>query len=257
MSATIPAPNPSGYQPAPGEGFTEIAVEVRPSLGFQTVGVSGTYTFPQARAYAEALPAIDDAFGALSEWASEKLDVLLQAKAAHEAPTMAAAPAPVAAQPVAPHPATSAPAIGAPAPAPQQLAGTGDNGWAVGQRPNGRGTIKYLRSAVFSTDQLKADVNQLIAQQGLNPAEFVVFDDRIGKYGLETGQQSYAAAKVKPNEGTPLASILGKKALAYVDFNDAGQVELHMSNDGKQALQAIQLAQTLGATPVQTDATPF
>lgn len=251
----LPPPHPSGYQPGPGEGYTEFAVEVRPSFGFQTAGVTGTYVFPAPRSFAEALPALEDIRAQLRDVAITEVNELVAARKAHEGQPFAAAPA----APVAPAPAP-APAVdqviaaafpqASPAPAPA-AAPTAD-GWAIGTKPKNSGTIRYLTTAAFPTDRLKAEATAQLAAAGIDPAQCVIYDDRYGNYGLESGNAQYAAGKVKAADGSVLAQLTNGRFVAYVDFKDDGSLKVGLSKDGQAAVAALRAmgnVQQAGAFP--------
>lgn len=272
MTDQIPAPGPSGYQPSPGEGITEIAFEIFPSWGYQKVGVHGTYRFPEPRSYSEALPAIDELYAALEEDAARRVDSLVALKDEREAPRNKAASAPAAGPAPAPQPA---PSQAAPAQAPhpaeqdqqiqQQLGGQviGENGmvWAVGQKPQQRGSFKYLTTGSVSQDQFRALAQSALTAVEVNPQDVLIFDDRTGKYGLESGNTSYSAGKAKAKDGSTLKQLLGQRdTVAYLDFGQDGSVSAHITKDAKTALQAIKLQQSMGQQapqPPAADEPPF
>lgn len=238
----IPAPGPTGYQPAQGEGLTSITVEVSPSRSYQKVLVSGTVSFPTPRSYSEALPAIEELHAALQEDALARLDELVgKTEAAKPAPAQAPAPtAPVA--PVAPAPA--------PTPTshqPVQLQ------WAQGVKPNDHGNFKYLPTSVLPTSDFIDQAKAQLTSVGLNPDDVKVFDNRTGQYGLESGNKGYSPGVVKVNEGTPLAAAMGgqKKIVANVDFDYGdGSIRVKLTKDGQSAAQALLIAQQLGGQQV-------
>jgi hypothetical protein len=81
-----------------------------------------------------------------------------------------------------------------------------------------------------------------------------VWDDRTGKYGLESGNEGYTAGKVKAKEGTSLHKAMqGKAIIGGIEFNNDGTLRFSLSRDGKAAVQALQIAGNLKAL----DATPF
>ena len=244
MTDQLPPPGPTGYQPGDGEGFTSIEVEVTPSWGYQKLAIRGTYVFPSPRSYSEALPAVDEVHYGLMEEATLRLDAMVDLAREKDA-ALKAAKRPVAAPqaPQAPAPQRAA----APAPAPQ-----GQLQWAEGKKPNDHGTFKYLPSSVLPTDQFLDQAKGQLPGLGLSTEEVRVFDNRTGNYGLESGNASYSPGVVKVNDGTNLAAAMGdRKIVGNIDFNYAtGAVEVRLTKDGKQALQAIQIAQQLGGQPV-------
>ena len=265
MTEQMPAPSPSGYQPSPGEGLAYIDIEVRPSRQYQTVGMSGRVVFPEPRSYSEALPAIEDAYQALEELANAKID---QLAAVRDTAPAGGGPAP-ASQPAA--------SQAAPAPAPQpqaqqpmsadqfagQLGGQQIGGqtaagqqWAVGQKPNGRGSFKYLTTATVPTDQFRQLANQSLQQLGVDPQHVMVFDDRTGQYGLEGGNTTYSAGKAKAGKDTQLKQMLGDRDIvAYLDFEQDGSVKASLTKDARAAIQALSMMQQ-AQQPAQQPAAP-
>lgn len=270
---TNPPPHPSGYQPAPGEGLTSIEVEVLPSWDFQKVAVRGAYTFPEPRALPEAQAVIEDIYSHLEAEARAKLDRLIDIRNEYEGAEKAAKKAKVDAviqpdsqpstqpaatePPKAPHPAAGVDAdhpAGKPEPGPVDDGPQDTGGWRIGRRPKNKGTFKYRGTDVVDGSTFIDAAKQLIAQEGINPDEVVVFDDRTGKYGLESGNESYSAGKIKAREDTDLRKATGDRDIvAYVDFDeDDGSLQVHLSKNGKEALQALTLAKELGATEVSS-----
>lgn len=263
----LPPPHPSGYQPGPGEGYTEFAVEVRPSFGFQTAGVTGTYVFPAPRSFAEALPALEDIRAQLRDVAITEVNELVAARKAHEGgekaavqaqafQSLAPAPAALAPQPApAPSPAVDqviAAAFPQATPAPAPAAAPAADGWAIGNKPKNSGTIRYLTTSAFPTDRLKAEATQQLAAAGIDPAQCVIYDDRYGNYGLESGNAQYAAGKVKAADGTVLAQLTNGRFVAYVDFQNDGSLKVGLSKDGQAAVAALRAmgnVQQAGAFP--------
>ena len=234
---TAPPPGPSGYQPATGEGFTSVTIEVTPSWGYQKATVSGTYVFPQARSYSEALPAIEEVWAALKEDATTRVDELVALKEEKEAADKGRRPAPAPApQPVA-------------QPAPAQ---PGQLPWAKATKPNGHGEFKYLPTSYLSQPDFIEQAKAQLPGLGVNPDEVKVFDNRTGNYGLESGNEGYSPGVVKVNDDSQLASAMqGKKILGNVDFDYAtGAVQVRLTKDGQSAQQAILIAQQLGGQQV-------
>ena len=256
MTEQIPAPGPSGYQPSPEEGITEIAFEVTPSWGYQKVALRGTYTFPEPRAFSEALPAIDELYAALEEDAARRVDSLVALKDEREAarkpasapagPAPAPQPAPSQAAPgQAPHPVQQADQLVTQQLGGQQVGGTTPSGlqWQVGQKPQQRGSFKFVTTASIDTEQFRQLAVPALQQAGVNPDQVLIFDDRTGQYGLESGNTSYSAGKAKAKDGSQLKQLMGDRdTVAYLDFQQDGSVKAHTTKGAKSALGAIQLA---------------
>lgn len=257
----LPPQNPSGYQPAQGEGLTSVEVEVLPSWGYQKVAIRGTYVFTEPRSLAEATQPIADVYAALEEQAANYVDALVAlkddkegAKKAAVRQTAAAVTATAQAEPPrAPAPTTEADPDPVGEGHPQFAAQAADAPtWLVGKKPKGAGTFKYRPTADVPSDALIEQVKSLLAEQGVDPEQIVVFDDRTGKYGLEDGNESYSAAKAKARQETILSEVMGKRdTVAYVDFDEkTGAVTANLSKDAREALRALELHAKLGAKAV-------
>lgn len=211
---------------------THIDIEVRPSRGYQTVGYTARVTFDQPVEAVEAIALSEDVRGLLMEAANEGIDILIQQRDA---------------QPAA---ATAAPA---PSPAGAPVA-SGGLEWLEGEKPNNAGPIRYVSSKSISSQQLREAAQQQLASLGLSTEMVDIFDDRVGNYGLESGNASYSAGKLKVKDGTPLAAALqGKKIAGSVDFRPDGSIAVSLSKDAKAAMQALDVAKSLSqleATPV-------
>jgi hypothetical protein len=211
----------------PEQTVTHIDVEVRPSRGYQTVGYTARITFDTPITPVEAIAAAEDVRGQLIEAANEGIDLLIEAKGTEPAPATQAAPAPVA---------------------------SGNLEWLEGQKPNNAGTIRYVSSRSITSQQLRETAQSQLASLGLSTDMVDIFDDRVGNYGLESGNASYSAGKLKVKDGTPLAAALqGKKIAGSVDFRSDGTITVSLSKDAKAAMQALDVAKSLSsleATPV-------
>lgn len=209
--------------------ITHIDVEVRPSIGFQTVGYTARVQFDEPLDINEAIKQASVVREALTIKAHEDVQTLVDYRMTSEAEQKAQAPqAPV---------ATAAPA----------------DGWAVANKPKG-GQFRYLTTAVYPLDRFKADAMAAVAAAGIDTDMVDVFDDRTGKYGLESGNEGYTPGKVKAKDGTPLAQAMqGKSIIGGIEFNNDGTLRFSLSRDGKAAFQALTIAGNLK----QLDATPF
>jgi hypothetical protein len=211
--------------------ITHIDVEVRPSIGFQTVGYTARVQFDTPIEAVEALSRVADVRDMLTEQAHTDIDALVARRQSSETEQRAQAPQPSMA-PVAPS----------------------SDGWAVAQKPQGKGQYRYVTTSHYPTDRFKADALALVAEAGVNVEHVDVWDDRTGKFGLESGNESYTAGKVKAKDGTPLAQALqGKSIVGGIEFNNDGTLKFSLSRDGKSAVQALAIAGNLK----QLDAAPF
>jgi hypothetical protein len=211
--------------------ITHIDVEVRPSIGFQTIGYTARIQFDTPLDPIEALDRAAEVRDLLTEQAHKDLEGLVAYRQSSEHEQRAQAPAPVYA---------SAP--------------SGNLEWATGTKPNGRGTFRYVTTAALGIAEFKSKAAEQLTGLGLDPEEVDVYDDRSGKYGLEEGNETYSAGKLKVKEGTRLASALqGKNIVGSVDFNNDGSIRVSLSRDAKAALQALSIAdnlRSLDATPI-------
>lgn len=211
--------------------ITHIDVEVRPSIGFQTVGYTARVQFDEPVDAVEALDRVASVREMLTEQAHKDIEGLVAHRQSSETEQRAQAP--------------QAPQVAAPAP-------SGD-GWAMANKPKG-GSFRYLTTSAYPTEQFKQAILGQLPAMGIDAAHVDVFDDRTGNYGLESGNTGYTAGKVKVKDGTPLAQAMGGKSIiAGADFAPDGSVKVVLSRDGKAALQAMQIANNIK----QLDATPF
>ncbi|MGH3442022.1 MAG: hypothetical protein ACRDUY_08255, partial [Nitriliruptorales bacterium] len=117
----------------------------------------------------------------------------------------------------------------APPPDPQQ----GQQNFAahlqVGSSPKG-GQVRYVPTSVLPQQAFEQAIRNHITSLGFAEADFVVFDNRTGNYGLEDGKQAYSAATVKPRRETHVAATIGEKTSAfYVDFQQDGTLTVKAS----------------------------
>lgn len=205
--------------------ITHIDVEVRPSIGFQTVGYTARVQFDQPLDAVEALAEVGDVRDLLIEQAHADIDGLVAKRQSSETEQRAQAPA-----------APAAPAA---------------DGWAVANKPGGKGSFRYLTTASVSSDQFREAIKAQLPDLGVSEGDVDIFDDRVGNYGLESGNEGYTAGKLKVKADTNLASAMnGKTIVGGADFAPDGSVRVSLSRDGKAALQALQIAANLKATPI-------
>jgi hypothetical protein len=210
---------------------THMDVEVRPSIGFQTVGYTARVVFDQPIDAVQALAEVADVREMLTEQAHKDIDALVAVRQSSETEQRAQAPQPV---------STAAP--------------VSSDGWAVANKPNGKGQYRYVTTAHYPSDKFKADAARLVAEAGINPDDVDIWDDRTGKYGLESGNEAYTPGKVKVKENTTLARAMqDKNIVGGIEFNNDGTIKFAMSRDGKSAVQALAIAGNLK----QMDAVPF
>ena len=242
----VPPPTASGYQPAPGEGFAHIDVEVRPSWGYQTEGVSGRYVFASPRSLTEVQPAIDAIHQTLEAAAAAKVDQLVALREGREQQATAAK-AQQARQPApqqAPQPAQPAPQQQpAPQPAQQQPAPQQQgNGLVSGPRKSG-GQLKYLPEQALGKRDLEDRAKALASEQsGIPVDQLICFDNRPR---LQQGQGQAAPAVVKARRDTPLALAMpqGRDTVAWVGFNDDGSLAVKVTDEASNAMVQAQQPQ--------------
>lgn len=113
--------------------------------------------------------------------------------------------------------------------------------WKQASKPKG-GTLRYRPTSNLGQEAFKAMITEAIVDEGFDPEDHVIFDERTGKWGLESGNKRYSAATVKPAEDTAAYDELtndGKtKQSFFVDFEDDGTVSVNPTNLYKDALEA-------------------
>jgi hypothetical protein len=207
--------------------ITHIDVEVRPSIGFQTVGYTARVQFDEPQDVDAALTQVAAVREALTKQAHDDIDALVTHRTQSEGEQKAQSP--------------QAPAVST------------DDGWAVANKPKG-GQFRYLTTAVYPIAKFKEDALAAVKEAGIDVDDVDVWDDRTGKYGLESGNEGYTPGKVKAKDGTTLAKAMnGKSIIGGIEFNNDGTLRFTLSRDGKAAVQALAIAGNLK----QLDATPF
>jgi hypothetical protein len=143
-------------------------------------------------------------------------------------PVAPAAPAPAYAGQAAPA-GTGAPAVVAVANGATQAQGD----WRSVPSRFGDGQIRFVSSAVYSSDQLKADVYAWIAKQGIDPNLFDVWDERTGPRGAEAGNPigSVFNIKVKKDEQSRVPDDFHRNAAGRGKFNNDGSIYPYWSKD--------------------------
>lgn len=241
----IPVPSETGYQASPGEGITEVTLSVRPSLDYQTVEATASYAFPSPRSYTEAIQPIEELYQFLLDTAKEKVADLAAKRNDRE--SAATAQVKQALQSV------QETNIPDPTPAPAPISDQGGEAtFAWGENPQGK-AVKYVPSTVLSSRDFEAAIKQGIANLGLPSDQVMVFDNRVGKFGFETGNNNWGVANVIAKRDSRLLTAAGgdeKAKIVYVDFNDDGTVRVKLSKQGEQAKAALALATELGGEEV-------
>lgn len=221
------------HQTIEGEGITGFSVTAGASTGFAKEKVATTIHYGFGRTVQPV-----DLVAPHADMEALASELVVESLKQHIARTLAEAHA--ATQQV--QPQAQAPQA-QPAAAPQAQ---GDGVWATGAKPNGGGTLRYPTTGALPTEQFKSLVAQQLQAGGLNPAEFEVWDNRVGQYGLESGNASYSVGSVKPVAGSPLIQQLGTtqggnpKAALYVEFSDAGHIVVKPSREFEAVLSAPQ-----------------
>lgn len=143
------------------------------------------------------------------------------------------------------------PSQAAPANPQPQTQTVGEVQWAVGQRPKGKGELRYVTSASLPTDKFLGKIAAGVREHGDDPDDFNIYDNRVGDYGLESGNDNWSVAAVKPKDGTYAAGLPkmqtqkgNVKTAYYVDFNDDGSLWVRPSGDYQSILEAKKIAAT-------------
>lgn len=213
----------------PEQLVKHIDIEVRPSRGYQTVGYTARVVFDDPIPAVQAIAEAEETGALLAESAQAAIDQLIGTNTSTNAAPVAAATHP---------PATAAAPV------------VGNLEWLEGEKPNNAGTIRYVSSKSISSQHLREIAVTQLSALGLSTEMVDVFDDRVGNYGLESGNASYSAGKLKVKDGTPLAAALqGKKIAGSVDFRADGSIVVSLSKDARAAMQALDVAKSLAATP--------
>lgn len=230
-------------EPIPGEGITGFSVTAGVAEDFGKHKTSTTLHY----GFGRAVGVID-----IATVHTEMREVVSELEVDHHRQHLARALAEfhadtqqVQAQPAAPPVQPPVPpAAPAQAPAPEPGGQQGGVPWVHGTKPNGGGAIRYVPSSLFPTESFQQVVGQVLAAQGLNPAGFEVWDNRVGQYGLESGNSAYSVGAVKPASHNPLAQMVGQtsggnpKATHYVEFNDDGSLAVKPSKEYEAACAA-------------------
>lgn len=212
-----------------------IDVEVRPSQGYQTVGITARVVFDNPVSLDEAKFEADLVYHELAETALRRIADL---KAKHTEG----------------EPARVAPA-GQPAPA---AATSGNLEWKIAYKPKGAGSFEYLSMQSYPTEKFIQDAKALIPGLGIPADEVVVFDDRGGARGIEAGNEYYCVGKVKARQDSRLMQAMqGKAIVANIDFNKDGSLKMSLSRDGKTALHALQIAGQFASLGAVEESAPF
>ena len=134
-----------------------------------------------------------------------------------------------------PAPAVQAPAgLGAPAVVAVANGATPSEGnWMSVPSRFGDGQIRFISSAVYSSDQLKADVRAWLEGQGVDPNMFDIWDERTGPKGAEAGIPigSVYNIKVKKDFQMLVPEDFHKNAAGRGKFNNNGSLYTYWSKD--------------------------
>jgi hypothetical protein len=90
----------------------------------------------------------------------------------------------------------------------------------------GDGELRFLSTASYSSQDLEGEVGRWLQSKGLNPAAFVVWDNRPGPRGLEAGVPQGSVANVKIDKAL-LGSVpddFARVPAARVKFNSNGSL---------------------------------
>lgn len=202
-----------------------IDVEVRPSQNYQTVGLTARIIFDPPVSFDEAKFEADLAYAELESVALKRVKELGEQRGI-------------------PHPNEQSGPL---------TVGSVSDSWQQAIKPNAAGTFKYLPTSVVSKQDFIRMAEALLPSLGLDPEQVVVFDDRGGDRGIESGEKYYCAGKVKARKDSTLESIMdGKSIVGNLDFESDGSLKGSLSRDGKSAMQAFKIAgqmKTMDAVP--------
>lgn len=212
-----------------------IDVEVRPSQGYQTVGMTARVVFNEPVSLDEAKFEADLVYHELAQTVLQRVNDL-KAKYNEGEPARVA-------------PASQPAASAAP---------SGSLEWKIAYKPKGAGTFEYLSSDSYPTGKFIEEAKALIPGLGIPADEVVVFDDRGGARGIEAGNEYYCVGKVKARQDSKLMQAMqGKSIVANIDFNRDGTLKMSLSRDGKTALQALQIAGQFASLGAVEESAPF
>ena len=243
-TTALPNALPNGYQPGDGEGLTKVVVAAARSRDYQKADVVFEWSFPIGRSYSDVVPVVDYLGDVAAEEAEAQLSKLLgeqKAKVAAATGTTAPqgtdsdVPFDTPATPTGPIISGGKSFLTSQAPEPDDnSASQGGLPWKYGQKKKGSGSIKYLPSSHLDSPTFIAAVKQLVSDQGIDPEQVIVFDDRIGNYGLEDGHAGFNVGKAVARKGSDLKDALGDRdTVSFVNFNDDGTIDAPLSNDVK------------------------
>lgn len=237
-----------------GEGITSF--EVSATYGDKVNGILVSQTTRLGYEFGRPVQSVDlvephaEASGLAYDLAQRDVEQrVAEIKANQPAPTI----------PAAPQPQTQAAGAGAPPPqvpqAPAAAPAPSGDGWAVGQKPNGKGQIRYVTTNAMSTDAFRDAIAQAIAAAGYDPSSYLIYDNRVGDRGLEAGETNWSVANVKPAEGNPMADDPdfktdrgGTKSAFFVDFNADGSVKVKETSVMEDFVKAFRKAQAMSGT---------
>lgn len=207
-----------------------IDVEVRPSQNYQTVGLTARIIFDPTVSFDEAKFEADLAYAELESVALKRVKELGEQRGI-------------------PHPSEQS--------GPLTIGSVSDS-WQQAIKPNAAGTFKYLPTSVVSKQDFIRMAESLLPMLGLDPEQVVVFDDRGGDRGIESGEKYYCAGKVKARKDSTLESIMdGKSIVGNLDFESDGSLKASLSRDGKSAMQAFKIAGQMKTMDAAMDSVPF
>lgn len=106
-------------------------------------------------------------------------------------------------------------------------------GWMSVPSRFGDGQVRFVSSAVYSTDQLKNDVANWIRQQGFNPSHFDIWDERVGPRGAESGAQIGSVFNIKVTKDSQdlVPAKFHRNAAGRGKFNNDGSIYPYWSKE--------------------------
>jgi hypothetical protein len=97
----------------------------------------------------------------------------------------------------------------------------------------GDGQIRFISSQAYTSEQLKSDVANWIAAQGIDSAHFDIWDERTGPRGAEAGNPigSVFNIKIKKESQGLVSEDFHRNAAGRGKFNNDGSIYPYWSKD--------------------------
>lgn len=97
----------------------------------------------------------------------------------------------------------------------------------------GDGSVRFISSSAYPTENLRADVAKWIAAQGINPDYFDIWDERTGPRGAEAGNPIGSVFNIKVNKDyyDLIPAKFQRNAAGRGRFNNDGSVYPYWAKD--------------------------